>query len=197
MSYYFYAMMQRLSMIPRWNGTYSLKSEDVAQHSFNVVVFTHALCMIKKQIFNEEIDIEKALEYAIFHDSTDSITTHIISPIKNHSSIKENYTITKQSAKKHLIKGLPIELQSSYFNTLHVENMDIEYIVEVADQLDGYCKAIFEVKRGNSEFKPILSKFEDSLGKLASEHEYIKYFLDNFIPSFLDEENNFKNMGVL
>jgi 5'-deoxynucleotidase len=182
----FYALMYRLRSIYRWNGSRTSQTEDVAQHSYGVALISHALCEIKKNIFNEDIDIDKVILYSLYHDAADSILTHIIAPVKNFSQNAKNaFNELKIESINHLLNMLPEELHDAYSAILNGKfNEEVIKIVHIADQIDALCKCKVECLRGNSEFANAYAQMEHIINQLSEEYGYVKYFVETFLPAF-------------
>ena len=82
MSYDFYAFLSRMKHIKRWSLMRSTVEENIMEHSFMVTTITHALALIRKEIFNKEVDLYKALIYAQYHETGEVITGDLPTPIK-------------------------------------------------------------------------------------------------------------------
>lgn len=187
MSSPFYALLYRLKLVPRWSGTFSLQPEDVAQHSHSVTVISHLLCMIKQNIFGEEVDLEEVMAYAIFHDSSNAILTHVIGPVKGHRYVQKPFRAMEEAVEEKLVEMLPYDLQPSYRKVFSFDGgSDSLQIVEMADQIDALCKAKLELNRGNYEFQVIHDQIEQHVGKQAIQYPYVRYFLDQFLPPLTD-----------
>jgi 5'-deoxynucleotidase len=182
----FYALLYRLRSIYRWSGTRALQPEDVAQHSYGVALVSHALCEIKKSIYNEEIDTEKVVIYSLYHDATDSMLTHIIAPIKNfNQNTKNTFNELKTESINHLLNMLPNELYDVYYSTLHGKfDEEIIKVVHIADQIDAFIKCKVEYLRGNAEFTNAYEQTGASIKRLSEEYLYVKYFMETFMESF-------------
>ena len=66
---HFYAYLYRLRLIQRWVLMRSTVPENVAEHSFQVALLTHALCTIGHEVFGKEVDTGRAVILALFHDA--------------------------------------------------------------------------------------------------------------------------------
>ena len=82
---HFYAYMYRLRLIQRWVLMRSAMPENVAEHSYQVALLTHALCTIAREVFGNEVDAGQAVILALFHDAEEVVTGDIPSPVKHHN----------------------------------------------------------------------------------------------------------------
>ncbi len=194
MKYHFYAYMSRLKNIKRWNLMRNTREENVQEHSHNVVVISHALCLIRNRILGGNVDEKQVLAFAVYHDANEVITGDLPTPIKYfNSEIKNSYKRIEEFANQTLAGMLPEELSGEVAPYIYGEvPHDVKRIVKAADKLCAYIKCIEEKKSGNVEFERARRTIQKSLDKLASEMEEVKYFMEHFMPSFdmtLDELN--------
>lgn len=191
MDSHFFAYMYRLRYIKRWSLMRNVVTENVAEHSYHVSMLTHALCTIANDVFGKNINCERAVTLALFHDVTEVITGDIPTPVKHHNSdILNNFRAIEQHASKRLINMVPAELKSTYENLIGTKHEDHELnrYVKAADLLDAYLKCVIELLAGNHEFVVAKQQIEASLEHLKMEE--IDYFLKHLAPSFektLDE----------
>lgn len=74
---HFFAYLYRLRFIRRWSLMRNAVPESVAEHSFQVALLTHALCMIGHQVFGRDVPVERVTTLALFHDVEEVITGDI------------------------------------------------------------------------------------------------------------------------
>ena len=188
----FINLLYRMRYVKRWSGTTCIDCEDAAQHSFNVTVITHLLCHILKSVYHISINIEHALSSALYHDCTDTILTHIISPVKNdNAEIKDAISNLKYKATQHISSMLPEVLQISLDNLLKEDEL-VKEVIEMADIIDTYCKSSTELKKGNLEFKNPYDQVNCKLKSVIKSKPYIKTFYDLFLLDFSKSELSYK-----
>lgn len=190
MSYDFYAFISRMKHIKRWSLMRSTIEENIMEHSFMVTTISHALALIRKEIFKKDIDLYKVLTYAQYHETGEVITGDLPTPIKYfNESITSAYKDLEELSCKKLIDKLPKELQEEYTKAIFPEKDSIEYIlVKQADRLCALIKCIEELRAGNNEFKKAKQSILKDINKFNNEET--KYFIENVLPSFektLDE----------
>src|SRR5215204_795916 len=100
-SSHFFAYLYRLRFIQRWILMRSAVPENVAEHSFQVALLTHALCTIAREVFHKEVDAGQAVILALFHDAEEVLTGDLPSPVKHHNpdmlrSIRQIESIASQ-----------------------------------------------------------------------------------------------------
>lgn len=178
----FFNIIYRLRAIKRWGTSFNSLSEDVSQHCFSVAVLTHILCYINNDVYDREVNTSCAILCALYHESHESYTSHIVSPVKNSSnSMMSIINDANGVFNERLINTLPFELKESFSNILFCNDSGVKTIVNEADLIDAYCKCRFETSMGNIDFKNKMKIFEDRIKILRQEKDYINYFFENII----------------
>jgi 5'-deoxynucleotidase len=186
--------MYRLQYIKRWSLMRSNMSENVAEHSYHVALLTHLLCMIGNYYFQRDLNADRAVTLALFHDATEVFTGDIATPVKHDNPfILSNFREMERIASDRLISMTPPLLQSIYEGLLKPDQLDIQeqelhQYVKAADRLDAYLKCTLEVASGNREFAAAKKQTHDKLHLLDMPE--MQYFLQHIAPSFelsLDE----------
>ena len=189
MTYNFFAYISRMRYIERWSLMRNSLPENIQEHSHMVAVLTHALGIIRRDIFKLPCDPDKCAAAALYHDCSEILTGDLPTPIKYHSpEIMQAYKQVEEIANEKLLNTLPKELRGAFSAYMREDDEDIKNIVKAADKLSAYIKCIEERKAGNNEF---LSAEKQTRAKLdETDMPELKYFLENFIPAFeltLDE----------
>ena len=188
---HFFAYLYRLRFIQRWSLMRSSLPENAAEHTFDVAVLTHALCVIAREVFDKEVDAEGAVLLALFHDVTEVITGDISAPVKHHNSrILHSMREIELLAGDQLLAMVPEPLKEVYRPLIQQSEVDPSLLVWVkaADKLSAYLKCAFEVAAGNREFAVAKRQLEGAVRDLFMPE--VDYFLEHFAPSFertLDE----------
>lgn len=186
----FFAFINRMRYIKRWSLMRSVREENIMEHSHQVAVIAHALAVIKNKRFGGEVNVEKVVLLAQYHEVGEVITGDLPTPIKYFNpEIKSAYKDLEEVACKRILNTLPDDLKEEY-STYVMPNIDCyEYkLVKAADRLSAYLKCVEEVKAGNSEFKKAKTSIGSELKK--SNMEEVQYFLKEFAPAYelaLDE----------
>ncbi len=190
MSYNFYAFMDRMKYIKRWQLMRSVRSENIMEHSEQVAMLAHALAVINNKIFGGSADPEKCVLYAVYHECSEVMTGDMPTPIKYfNNSIHGAYKQLEDRACDKLLATLPDELRTELEKSVKPDAESVEYsLMKAADRLAAYVKCLEELKSGNKEFV----KAEKSIKKdlLSRKMPEVDYFFENFIPAFsltLDE----------
>lgn len=190
-TYHFFAFLNRMKYINRWGLMRNTISENIQEHSLQVAMISHALACIKNKFFNGNLNAELTAVLAIFHDSTETLTGDMPTPIKYYNpDISKAYGSLEDIAKEKLLSMLPNEISDVYSSLFFKtpENKDLWPIVKAADRISAYIKCIEEEKAGNKEFKKAGETILKSIKNLDMPE--VTYFLDKFMPSYklsLDE----------
>ena len=188
-------IIYQLRQVPRWDGSFQFEKEDVSQHSFSVIAISHILCELKETLEGKKINKEKLLLYALYHDVTEVVSTHIISPVKKNSILKDPFNAFREQIKNSLFDNLPITLSDTLSTILNNNDLEIQEIVEHADHVDAYCKSCIEVHRGNKDFISIQRSLGDKLDNLTKEYPYLKEFQNLFLKEFPLENKNYRYLN--
>lgn len=188
--YKFFAFLNRMKYIKRWSLMRSVREENIMEHSQQVAVIAHALALIKNKIYDGNVDVNKIVLLAQYHEVGEVITGDLPTPIKYFNpEIKAAYKDLEKGASQRLLGMLPETLKQEYQEFIMPDEQSEEYkIVKCADRLAAYLKCVEEIKAGNSEFK----KAKISIGNelKSAKREEVDYYLKEFAPAFdltLDE----------
>ncbi|MCR6546184.1 5'-deoxynucleotidase [Dehalobacterium formicoaceticum] len=191
--HHFFAYLSRMKFIQRWGLMRNTRSENIQEHSLEVAMIAHALAIIKNRFFRGQVDPERVMALAVFHEVSEVITGDLATPIKYFNPEIENaYHKIEKVAKKKLINMLPRDLQDDYENLLFVQQEDWQNwrLVKAADKISAYLKCVEELKGGNQEFSKALKTIKVELDRLDLPEA--AYFMKHFLPSYsltLDELN--------
>lgn len=186
----FFAFLNRMKYIKRWSLMRSVREENIMEHSQQVAVISHALGLINNKIFGGDIDVNKVVLLAQYHEVGEVITGDLPTPIKYFNpEIKSAYKDLEKNASERLINMLPESLQGEYREFIIPNEDSLEYkLVKCADRLAAYLKCVEEVRAGNAEFKKAKASIGAELKGLKSPE--VDYYLKEFAPAFdltLDE----------
>ena len=186
----FYAYLDRMKFIKRWQLMRSVRDENIMEHSHSVAVLTHALVCIENGVFGGHIDAEKAVFYALYHEVSEVMTGDLPTPGKSfNNSIHGEYEKLEKLAVEKIADTLPPELKKELYPYLQAEKHSDEYrFVKAADKLSAYIKCLEELRSGNREFAQAERTLHESLEHM--ELRAVAYFFEHFIPAFslsLDE----------
>lgn len=190
MSFDFYAFLDRMKYIKRWSLMRSVREENIMEHSQQVAVLAHALAVIANSEYGEDVNVEKTVLYALYHECSEVMTGDLPTPIKYFNpSIRDAYKSLEAQASEQLLAMLPPVLQAPLRDSLLPDPRSREYaLVKCADKLSAYIKCLEELRSGNNEFEKAKHTIEQELHD--RNEPALHYFLKEFIPSFtltLDE----------
>lgn len=179
-----------MKYIKRWSLMRSVREENIMEHTEEVVSLAHILAVIDNNIYGGNLDVEKTVLIAQYHEVGEVITGDLPTPIKYFNpEIKTAYKDLEFKACEKILAMLPEELKGEYEPFILPDTDSKEYkVVKYADRLAAYLKCVEEVKAGNSEFK----KAKNSIGNELKKAKYppLEYFFKNFADAFelsLDE----------
>ena len=190
----FYAYMDRMKYIKRWQLMRSTREENIMEHSQEVTMIAHALATINNKVFGGNADVTKTVLYALYHETGEVMTGDLPTPIKYYNTeIHGAYKELEQKACGKIVSMLPEELQSEISPFVLADEDSVEYqLVKAADRLSAYIKCLEELRSGNKEFSKAKQSIEKDLH--SRKLPEVEYFFEHFIKSFeltLDELETF------
>jgi len=184
MRYDFYAYMDRMKYIKRWQLMRSVREENIMEHSQSVAVLSHALVTIHNEVFGGNADVLTTILYAMYHETSEVMTGDLPTPVKYYDkSIHGAYKALEQVASKKIASMLPKEMEEHIAPYILADESTFEYrLVKAADRLSAYIKCLEELRSGNSEFAKAKKSIEKDLHDLKMPE--VEYFFEHFIKSF-------------
>ena len=188
---HFFSYMARMKHIKRWGLMRNTREENIQEHSLQTAMIAHALALIKNRMFGGNVDAERVLALAVYHEAGEVITGDLATPIKYFNpEIKTAYKQIERVAEEKLVDMLPGELKSDYIELILNRESEPELyaIVKAADKICAYLKCVEELSAGNSEFTKAKKTIEKSIKQMGRPE--VDYFMKTFVPSFeltLDE----------
>lgn len=185
MSYDFFAFLFRMKNIKRWSLMYCAENENVMEHTAETAFVAHALACIKNKLYGGNVNVEKVVLYALYHETGETLTGDLPTPVKYYNGdISSAYKNIERAACDKILNSLPAELQGEFDDfVLHDEKSEEYKVVKRADRLCAYVKCLSELKRGNGEFEKAKITIENQLK--ADGAPETEYFIENFVQSFL------------
>ncbi|MFR6065309.1 MAG: 5'-deoxynucleotidase [Eubacterium sp.] len=187
----FFAMVSRMRLINRWALMQNTAKENIAEHSHNVAVIAHALCIIGNKEYGKNLNAERCALLALYHDTTEVITGDMPTPVKYcNDEITSVYKDVERVAGNRLLNMIPEKFKDEYSPLFNKEEEDKELwkFVKAADKIDALIKCINETRMGNREFEKALETQKSIVYSI--EMPEVKYFCDEFLPAYyltLDE----------
>ncbi len=186
----FYAYLDRMKFIRRWQLMRSTRDENIMEHSHQVAVLTHALAAIENEVYGGHVNVERAVLYALYHEVSEVMTGDMPTPVKYlNGQLHGEYAKVERLAVDKIASTLPEELQPALYPYLQADKSSEEYVfVKAADKLSAYLKCLEELRSGNSEFVQAEKTIKSAL--MEKNLRAVNYFFEHFIPAFyltLDE----------
>ncbi len=190
MRYDFYAYMDRMKYIKRWQLMHCTREENIMEHTQEVTLLAHALVVLHNEQFGGNADVAKTVLYALYHETSEVMTGDLPTPIKYYNQqIHGAYKELERTACEKMANMLPEPLKKGIAPYLLADENSVEYrLVKAADKLSAYIKCLEELRAGNKEFLKAKSAIEEELR--ARKMPEVDYFFEYFVKAFeltLDE----------
>lgn len=192
----FFAAISRMKYIKRWNLMRNSRGEALSEHSMEVAMIAHALCVIGNVRYGKSLNAERAAVIGLYHDASEIITGDMPTPVKYYNEeIKNAYKQVEAVTEYRLINKLPKDLRGAFEGIFKFSDEDpnevyMRRLVKAADKLSALIKCIEEENAGNREFRTAKLSTEKILGQLSEELPEVKDFTNEFLPPYgktLDE----------
>ncbi len=186
----FYAYLDRMKFIKRWQLMRSTREENIMEHSHQVAVLTHALVSIENEVYGGNVDAGRAVLYALYHEVSEVMTGDMPTPVKYfNGQLHGEYEKVERLAVDKIAATLPPALKETMYPVLQADKSSEEYaFVKAADKLSAYIKCLEELRSGNNEFVQAKQTIERALHERKM--RAVEFFFEHFIPAFsltLDE----------
>ena len=147
-------------------------------------MLAHALALITNERCEGKVDVEKAVLYALYHESSEVMTGDLPTPIKyRNEKIRDSYHEIEAEACGKLLDMLPEPLRAEMSKSILPDADTAEYrIMKCADKLSAYIKCVEERKAGNTEFKEAEKTTKATLEKLGCPEAEI--FIAEFLRAY-------------
>lgn len=193
MDSHFFAIVSRMRYIERWALMNNAKPENLAEHSLEVAMIAHALCVIGNVRHGKRLDADRAAVLGLYHDAPEIITGDLPTPVKYFSRrTHDAYGEVEESAIEQLLDALPEDLRPTYEAILRPVGDDayVRRLVKAADKLSALIKCLGEANLGNGEFRSAEASTREKVAAMAEELPEVADFCRDFLPSYgatLDE----------
>lgn len=185
----FLAWIFRMPLIKRWGLMHCVKPENVAEHSHQVAVIVHLLCVIRNERYQGNLNPDKAATLAIFHEVSETKLQDQNHVVKYHNpEFTRQYKKLELIAEQECIDTLPGDLKKYYTPLVIQEKVDPEYkgLLKAADIISAYLKVLDEQKFGNfAEFEGVRKNLETQIEKMKKKYAEVQDVLDVFVNSCL------------
>lgn len=194
-TWHFFATVSRMKYIERWALMRSTRPENISEHSLEVAMIGHALCIIGNVRYGKRLNAEKAALIGLYHDASEIITGDMPTPVKYSSrDIRAAYRKVEEMAENRLLEQLPEDLRPVYEKIFRADQTEEEKylrgLVKAADKLSAYIKCLEEEKSGNTEFRTAKQTIGKAVGEMCGRYPEVRDFTEEFLPSYgktLDE----------
>ena len=190
MDYHFVATVSRMKYIERWALMRSGRRENLSEHSLEVAVIAHALCLIGNERFGRHLNAEKAALTGLYHDVSEIITGDMPTPVKyGNDRIHDSYKEVEKQAVDRLLKQLPEDLRPHYEAILKETSEDPEeqymfVLVKAADKLSALIKCMEEKQMQNREFEIAYESTKKKVDEMAEQYPEVRVYMEEFLPSY-------------
>lgn len=176
----FYAHLSRLRFIKRWGLMRNAVEEDVAQHSWEVAVLAHALAVISRDVFGQNVDPNSVATRALFHDATEAITGDLPTPVKYSPAMRHATAHLEDEVSQEMVALLPEALRPAIRPLIdHHDWPEAEArLVKSADRLAAWLKCRAELRYGNREFEQAAQQVRSKIDEHMTPE--VEYFLKAF-----------------
>ena len=190
MDYHFFATVSRMKYIERWALMRSGRRENLSEHSLEVAMIAHALCLIGNERFSRHLNAEKAALAGLYHDVSEIITGDMPTPVKyGNDRIHDSYKEVEAQAVSRLLKQLPDDLRPHYEAILREtpQNAEEAYmfgLVKAADKLSALIKCMEEKQMQNREFEIAYESTKKKVDEMAEQYPEVRVYMEEFLPSY-------------
>ncbi|MCR5784165.1 MAG: 5'-deoxynucleotidase [Eubacterium sp.] len=195
MTYNFFATISRMRYIERWALMRNSRVENLSEHSLDVAMIAHSLCVIGNVRYKKNLNAEKAALIGLYHDASEIITGDMPTPVKYFDEdLKKAYKQVEAVAEYHLLEKLPADLKPVYeeifFGNDGEDEKYMRKLVKAADKISALIKCMDEENAGNNEFSKAKESTLKSIEAMTKELPEVKDFMEEFVPPYgktLDE----------
>lgn len=191
-NYNYFALISRMKYINRWALMRNTREENLCEHSMEVAVIAHALCVIGNKRYGKALDANKAAIIGLYHDAAEIITGDMPTPVKYfNNELKVAYKSMEANAEIRLLDNLPDDLKPCFSELFHYDASDasetyMRQLVKAADKLSALIKCTNEINAGNHEFATAKESTEKAVRSLYSEYPEVLDFVNEFMTSYGD-----------
>ena len=150
----FYAYMDRMKYIKRWQLMRSTREENIMEHSQSVALLSHALVTIHNDVFGGKADVLKTVLYAMYHETSEVLTGDLPTPIKYYNnSIHGAYKELEKSSRKVKMTAVDISADALSLAKENAEANEAE-ILFIQSDLFSRIRGRFDIIISNPPYIP-------------------------------------------
>ena len=181
---HFFAYLDRMKLIRRWGLMRNTVPENDMEHSMQTALIAHGIAVLAKARYNRDVDPERVVMLALYHDASEVITGDLPTPVKyKNPSIQDAYGEVEAHAREQLLDMLPADLRPYFADYLQPDESTCEWkLVKAADRISAYLKCIEEEKMGNRDFAYAKTTILQSITMIDLPE--VQSFMAEFVPSF-------------
>jgi len=181
----FAALMYRMNYINRWGLMRNSRNESLAEHSLCTAYVAHILGCIAGVRYKADVNIDKIVCHALYHDAAEIMTGDLPTPVKYaNSAMIGEYKKVESMAIERLVALLPGDIAEVMQSSITGEDLNEREraIIKAADKICAYIKCLEEQSAGNSEFETA----KQSTLALLMDHPLpeTKDFIEEYIPAY-------------
>ena len=188
---HFLAILSRMKYIERWSLMRNSRAENLSEHSLEVALIAHMLCVLGNVRHGRSLDAERAALVALYHDASEIVTGDLPTPVKYHDgTIRDAYKAVERSAEERLLATLPADLRPAFEDVLWPgaeateDETYLRRLVKAADKVSALIKCVEEARSGNAEFASAEASCRAAVDELAAELPEVADFMREFFPSY-------------
>lgn len=181
---HFFAYLDRLRLIRRWGLMRNTVPENDMEHSMQTALIAHGLAVLAKTRYQREIDPERVVMLALYHDVSEVVTGDLPTTVKYKTpGIQDAYRSLESHAREQLLDMLPADMRPSFAPYVIPDESTYAWkLVKAADRISAYLKCIEEEKVGNRDFAQAKNTIQQSLQQISLPE--VRDFIATFVPSF-------------
>ncbi len=194
----FCAIVSRMRYIERWQLMRNTRPENLSEHTLDVSMIAHMLCIIANARYGCDLDANRAAVVALYHDASEIITGDMPTPVKyRNDQLRGAYKDVEHEAEEELLATLPVDLRPAFSQvfvegdqTEDADEAHLRALVKAADRLSAYLKCLEEASQGNTEFRTAAATTLERLQEMRTAYPEVGDFMDEFLPAYghtLDE----------
>ena len=195
MTHNFFATLSRMKYIERWALMRNARTETLSEHTLDVAMIAHAMCVIGNVRLGRSLNADRAALIGLYHDASEIITGDMPTPVKYYNSdIRDAYKEVEHVAEQRLLWQLPEDFRGIYAEifdgTDSPEDHYMRRLVKAADKISALIKCMEETGAGNGEFRTAQQSTQKAVEELAWELPEVRIFMEEFLPPYgstLDE----------